>query len=125
VNEKTHTFWAFRRFIDRLACVADEYGLTAEVRSEAWTTQECPNCGSTDRTTRHRDTLTCGCGYEGHADLTASETFLRRQPDAVGPMARPVCLTWDDHDWSESPRSPGRASPNEEHTNPQVASVGQ
>ncbi|WP_254535937.1 RNA-guided endonuclease InsQ/TnpB family protein [Halomarina litorea] len=121
-NAKTHNFWAFRQFIDRLACTAEEYGMEVEVRSEAWTSQECPNCGSTERTTRHRDTLMCPCGFEGHADLTASETFLRRQTDDAvpRPMARPVCLTWNDHDWSESPRS----CSNEERTNPQVASVG-
>ncbi|WP_148415072.1 RNA-guided endonuclease TnpB family protein [Haloferax sp. KTX1] len=138
-NAKTHNFWAFRQFIDRLACTAEEYGISVEVRSEAWTSQECPNCGSTDRTTRHRDTLTCPCGFEGHADLTASETFLRRhqnsersdwrtrhavsrqrQTDVARPMARPVRLKWNDHDWSESPRS----CSNEERTNPQVASVG-
>jgi len=139
-NAKTHNFWAFRAFIDRLACTAEEYGMAVEVRSEAWTSQECPNCGSVDRTTRHRDTLTCPCGFEGNADLTASETFLKRHQNSESsdrrtrhvvsrqrqttvsrPMARPVCLKWDDHDWSESPRSP---RPNEEHTNPQVASVG-
>ncbi|WP_254824872.1 RNA-guided endonuclease InsQ/TnpB family protein [Haloglomus halophilum] len=119
-NEKTHNFWAFRAFIDRLACTAEEYGMTVEIRSEAWTSQECPQCGSTDRTTRHRDSLTCPCGFDGHADLTASETFLKRQTTAARPMARPVCLKWDDHNWSESSRS----VPNEEHTNPQVASVG-
>lgn len=119
-NAKTHNFWAFRAFIDRLACTAEEYGISVEVRSEAWTSQECPQCGSTDRTTRHRDTLTCPCGFEGHADLTASGTFLRRQTDVPRPMARPVRLKWNDHDWSESPRS----VPNEERTNPQVASVG-
>ncbi|WP_224450254.1 RNA-guided endonuclease InsQ/TnpB family protein [Haloprofundus salilacus] len=119
-NEKTHNFWAFRAFIKRLACTAEEYGMTVEVRSEAWTSQECLQCGSTDRTTRHRDTLTCPCGFEAHADLTASETFLRRHTDVARPMARPVRLKWDDHDWSESPRS----VPNEERTNPQVASVG-
>jgi len=110
-----------------------------EVRSEAWTSQECPQCGSTERTTRHRDTLTCSCGFGGHADLTASETFLRRhqnsessdwrtrhgvsgqrQTTVARPMARPVRLKWNDHDWSESPRS----CSNEERTNPQVASVG-
>jgi len=80
-----------------------------------------PQCGSTDRTTRHRDTLTCPCGFEGHADLTASETFLKRQTAVSRSMARPVCLKWDDHRWSESPRSPRS---NEEYTNPQVASVG-
>ncbi len=120
-NAKTHNFWAFRVFIDRLVCTAEEYGMNVEVRSEAWTSQECPQCGSTERTTRHRDTLACPCGFEGHADLTASETFLRRQTTVARPMARPVRLKWDDHDWSESSRS----CSNEERTNPQVASVGQ
>jgi putative transposase len=117
-NQKTHNFWAFRAFIDRLACTAEEYGLTIEVRPEAWTSQTCPTCGSTAGTTRHQDTLTCTCGFEGHADLTASETFLRNNSDCeVRPMARPVCLKWDDHRWSASPRA---HRPNEEHTHPQV-----
>ena len=136
-NAKTHNFWAFRAFIDRLACTAEEFGITVEVRPEAWTSQECPSCGSPTDTTRHRDTLTCPCGFEGHADLTASETFLRRHQnskssdwqtrdevsrqrhdtDVPRPMARPVCLKWDDHSWSESP---GSLRPNEERTDPQV-----
>ena len=115
-NAKTHNFWAFRAFINRLACTAEEYGMEVEVRSEAWTSQECPNCGSTDRTTRHQDSLTCACGFDGHADLTASETFLRRHSDVVRPMARPVRFKWDDHSWSAS----SRACPNEQRTNPQV-----
>jgi putative transposase len=112
-NAKTHNFWAFRAFITRLETTAEEYGMAVEERSEAWTSQECPQCGSIDRTTRHQDTLTCTCGFEGHADLTASETFLRRQTNVPRPMAWPVCLKWDDHHWSESPRS---HRPNEEHT---------
>jgi putative transposase len=120
-NTKTHNFWAFRAFVTRLAYTAEEYGISVEVRSEAWTSQECPQCGSTERTTRHRDTLMCPCGFEGHADLTASETFLRRQTTVTRSMARPVRLKWDDHNWSESPRS---HRPNEERANPQVASVG-
>ena len=116
-NAKTHNFWAFKQFTERLACTAAEYGISVEVRSEAWTSQECPQCGSTNRTTRHQDTLTCPCGFEGHADLTASETFLRQQTEqAVRPMARPVRFQWDDHDWSESPRSHER--PNEQRTDP-------
>ena len=105
-NAKTHNFWAFKQFTKRLICTAAEYGIAVKVRSEAWTSQECPQCGSTDRTTRHQDTLTCPCGFEGHADLTASKTFLRGYTEqAVRPMARPVRFEWDDHDWSESPRS--------------------
>jgi len=131
-NAKTHNFWAFKQFTERLACTAEEYRISVEVRSEAWTSQECPQCGSTDRTTRHQDTLTCPCGFEGHADLTASETFLERHSEkAVRPMARPVSseivdfrdaenaqrfparFQWDDHTWSESPRS---HRPNEQRT---------
>ena len=106
VNAKTHNFWAFRAFIDRLACTAEEYGITIEARSEAWTSQTCPNCGSTTDTIRHQDTLTCSCGFEGHADLVASESFLRRYTDVPRPMARPVRFEWDSHEWLESPRSP-------------------
>ncbi len=78
VNAKTHNFWAFRAFINRLAYTVEEYGITVEARSEAWTSQECPDCGERDETVHHRDTLMCPCGFEGHADLTASETFLNR-----------------------------------------------
>ncbi len=78
-NAKTHNFWALRAFVTRLAYTAEEDGIPVEVRSEAWTSQECPNCGSTEDMTRHRDRLTCPCGFEGHTDLTVSETFLKRQ----------------------------------------------
>ena len=132
VNEKTHQFWAYRSFIDRLATTAEEYDITIEVESEAYTTAECPVCGERDDTDRNGDVFRCSCGYEGHADLDASRTFLERQVSTnleVGSMARPVCLKWDDHNWSESARSPERASPNEERTNRstgdgKLASVG-
>ncbi|TKX78152.1 transposase [Halorubrum sp. SD626R] len=132
VNEKTHQFWAYRSFIDRLATTAEEYGITVEVRSEAYTTAECPVCGEREKTERNGDVFRCSCGYEGHADLGASRTFLERQAGVnldVGSMARPVRLKWDDHIWSELSRSPERASPNEERTNRstrtgKLASVG-
>ncbi len=118
-NAKTHNFWAFKQFTERVVCTAEEYGISVKVRSEAWTSQECPQCGSIDRTTRHQDTLTCPCGFDGHADLTASETFLKRHTSKeVRPMARPVRFEWDDHHWSESPRSPARDSPKEQRTDP-------
>jgi len=115
-NAKTHNFWAFKKFTERLVCTAEEYGISVEVRSEAWTSQECPQCGDTDRTTRHQDTLTCPCGFEGHADLTASETFLRRHTkQAVSPMARAVRFEWDSHEWLEVSHS---HRPKEQRTDP-------
>ena len=138
-NAKTHNFWSFKQFTERLACTAEKYGIAVEVRSEAWTSQECLQCGSTDRTTRHQDTLTCPCGFEGHADLAASETFLRRHQNsessdwrtrreasrqrhteqAVRPMARPVWFEWDDHEWSGTPHP--HESPKGQRTDPSTA----
>jgi hypothetical protein len=69
---------------------------------------------------RHENSLTCPCGFEGHADLVASESFLRRQNTAVGAMARPVYLKWNKHSWREhhSPPSIGvETTANEECTN--------
>lgn len=95
VNEKTHQFCAYRSFIDRLATTAEEYGITVEVRPEAYTTAECPACGEREKTERDGDEFWCPCGYEGHADLDASRTFLGQQAGTnpeVGSMARPVRL---------------------------------
>jgi putative transposase len=130
VNEKTHQFWAFRAFIDRLSYTAEEYGITVKVKSEADTTRTCPACGEQDDTDRDGDLFRCPCGHEAHADLCASRTFLEQQAgEEVGSMARPVRLKWDDHNWSELPHSPERASPNEKRTNRstgdgKLASVG-
>jgi putative transposase len=127
VNEKTHNFWAYRRFINRLECVCEEYGIAVEEESEAWTSQTCSECGERDETVRHEDSLTCSCGFEGHADLVASESFLRQQNSAVGPMARPVYLKWDNHDWRDHHSPPSIAvetTTNEEYTNQSTASGG-
>ena len=122
VNEKTHQFWAFRAFLKRLAATAEEYGIAVEYRSEAYTTVECPSCGERERTERRGALFRCRCGHEDHADLGASRTFLERQDGstvAVRSMARPVCLTWDNHRWRSTTDAPPvrRPNPNEEHTN--------
>jgi len=120
VNEKTHNFWAYRRFINRLESVCEEYGIAVADESEAWTSQECPGCGKREETIRHEDSLTCPCGFEGHADLVASESFLRRQTNAVGSMARPVYLKWNNHSWRGDHSPPSIAvetTANEEYTN--------
>jgi putative transposase len=127
VNEKTHNFWAYRRFINRLEDVCEEYGITVKEESEAWTSQECPACGERDDTIRHEDSLTCSCGFEGHADLVASESFLRQQNTTVRAMARPVYLKWNKHEWREHHSSPSitvETTANEDYTNQSTAPSG-
>ena len=127
VNEKTHNFWAYRRFINRLESVCEEYGIAVKEESEAWTSQECPECGEREGTVRHKDSLSCPeCGFEGHADLVASESFLRQQNNAVGSMARPVYLKWNNHNWREHHTSPSIAgtTANEAYTSQSTAAGG-
>ena len=127
VNEKTHNFWAYRRFINRLEDVCEEYGIKLEEESEAWTSQECPECGKREETVRHGDSLTCICGFEGHADLVASESFLRQQNTTVGSMARPVYLKWNKHSWREDHSPPSVAvetTANEECTTQSTTASG-
>jgi putative transposase len=119
VNEKTHQFWAFAQFTERLKDVCEEYGITVDVVSEAWTTQMCPQCGERDETVRcGRDFHCSRCHWEGHADIDASHKFLAEQTDKeiAGPMARPVHLTWDNHEWRIDQSSPplSGANPSED-----------
>lgn len=120
-NAKTHNFWAFRAFMDRLAYTAAEFGITVKIKPEANTTRECPECGEREATVRSGDSFWCPCGYEGHADLDASVKFLAQETsDEVGPMARPARLKWDDHRWSELSRS----CPSEVRADQQKTSAG-
>ena len=78
VNAKTHQFWAFQAFINRLSYTTEEYGITVKVESEADTTRTCPACGEREQTDRDGDVFRCPCGHEAHADLCASRTFLEQ-----------------------------------------------
>jgi putative transposase len=113
VNEKTHQFWSHGRFRRRLREVLEgEYGIAVTEVNEAGTSSTCPECGG-ETVHREGELLTCSdCGFEGHADLAASENLLVANTD--GSMARPAVsrantterahrsvarLKWDDHRW--------------------------
>lgn len=128
VNEKTHLFWAFNRFVNRLECVCEEYGIEVVERSEKDTSRECPECGEREETTRNGDYFACSCGFEGHADLKASRVFLERETErsSVGPMARPVRLEWNNQEWRRIRTAPTfrRTNAKEERTNRSTRLVG-
>jgi putative transposase len=91
LNEMLKHFWAVKQFTDQLRSVCEVYGIEVAERTEAWTSQTCPECGVQTETVQHREMLACPCGFEGHADLTAAEPFFRQNTEQqVRPMARPV-----------------------------------
>lgn len=111
-NLKARAFWAHRQCLERLTNVCEEYRIEVRSISEAWTSQTCPICGRREQTHRHRETLTCQCGFEGHADLVASRNLLEQAMNKeVRPTARPVRFKWDNHQWH--PVEGAAVSPNE------------
>jgi len=100
VNEKTHNFWAFKKFIHRLACVCEEYGISLETESEAWTSQTCPERGDHEKTVRHEDTLTCPCGFEGTPTSRRQRRSFGKTAIAKSGRWHGPCDSRDDHDWS-------------------------
>jgi putative transposase len=118
-NRKLTEFWAHRRFTGRLESLCEEHGIELQSVSEFNSSRECPDCGSVTETYRHRERLTCSCGYDGHADLTAARTILNRErTDRPRPMARPVRFQWDNHRWRSTTDVPSWTNPNEQRTNP-------
>ena len=85
VNEKTHDFWAVKKFIHRLACVYEEYGISLEAESEAGTSQTCPECDDHEETVRP----------QGYADVSV---WLRGTQEKA--TRRTAIGTWQ-------PREPG------------------
>jgi len=76
-----------------------ENNIFLEAESKACTSQTCPERGGHKETVHHEETPACSSGFEAHADLTASETFLRENSDTEArPMALPVRFECDKHD---------------------------
>lgn len=88
VNEKTHQFWSHGWFRRRLHEVLEgEYGISMREVDEAGSSSTCPDCGS-GGVDRNGEVLAChDCGFEGHADVAASENLLC---EFGGSMARPA-----------------------------------
>ncbi|MDP6626800.1 MAG: transposase [Methanopyri archaeon] len=67
-----HNFWSHRFLLERLQCVAQEYGIKVTTIDERGTSSVCPWCGGTSLTKRGR-LLKCGtCGIEAHRDTVGA-----------------------------------------------------
>ena len=111
VNEKTHAFWSHRQLLDRIELTLGDVGIAVQEVSEADSSSECPECGSSD-VTRDGDSFRChDCELDAHSDVVGAWNILQSE---VGPMARPAALSaergrdaptdgaywqWNDHDW--------------------------
>jgi len=68
MNQRLHQ-WAYGEFDRMIEYKAKLAGITVERVDEAYTSQECPQCGHRKKPTGRK--YSCGkCGFHGHRDLT-------------------------------------------------------
>ena len=71
--------WNVRYWLTRLQQVCERNRVSFRTVSPRYTSQQCSNCGHTDRRNRNGELFRClGCGYEANADVQASRNILAR-----------------------------------------------
>jgi putative transposase len=75
-------------------------GMTVKRVGEAYTSQECPSCGS--RYKPHGREYICGCGFEGHRDLVGAANIRKKylgqeSVRVAGEMASPTGVRYRPH----------------------------
>ena len=72
VNEKNHAFWSHRQLLERIQLTLGDVGITVQEVSEANSSSECPECGSSD-VTRNGDSFRChDCELDAHSDVAGA-----------------------------------------------------
>jgi IS605 OrfB family transposase len=71
--------WSYRKTINKLNTLCDEYGITMVKVSPSYTSQTCSSCGHVDKNSRNREEFLCtGCRYEIDADHNAAINIYNR-----------------------------------------------
>lgn len=71
--------WNVRYWLGTLQRKCEDDRVSFRTVSPRYTSQQCSQCGFTDRKNRHGELFRClGCGYEANADVQASRNILAR-----------------------------------------------
>jgi putative transposase len=72
VNEKSRTFWFHRQLLERIELTLGDGGITVQEVSEAGSSSECPECGSSN-VTRTGYSFRChDCELDVHSERSQS-----------------------------------------------------
>jgi len=88
VNQKIHQ-WAFRKVTEQLIYKAEAVGIRVVKVSERNTSQECPVCGTRNRT-KDRIYRCSNCGFVHHRDIVGALNILRRYLASIGAISTVV-----------------------------------
>ena len=88
VNQKIHQ-WAFRKLAEQLLCKAEAVGIRVVKVSERNTSQECPVCGTKNKT-KNRVYRCRKCGFVHHRDIVGAVNILRRYLASIGAISTVV-----------------------------------
>ncbi|CBH23670.1 IS605 family transposase orfB [Salinibacter ruber M8] len=101
MNQRLHQ-WAYGEFARMIAYKARLAGMTVERVDEAYTSQECPQCGHRKKPSGRE--YSCGeCGFHGHRDVVGAANIQRKyvgsddQTRLPGVMASPSGVRFHPH----------------------------
>ncbi len=73
-NEKNLHSWSFYRLAQFIEYKAKMAGIGVEYVNPAYTSQECPKCGTLNKSKGR--SYVCGCGYRNHRDIVGAINIL-------------------------------------------------
>ncbi|WP_259114764.1 RNA-guided endonuclease InsQ/TnpB family protein [Salinibacter ruber] len=77
MNQRLHQ-WAYGEFARMIEYKAKLAGITVERIDEAYTSQDCPQCGHRKKPSGRNYTCS-GCGFHGHRDVVGAANIRRRE----------------------------------------------
>jgi len=64
--------WSFFQFQSLLEYKCSFEGVRVAYVDPRYTSQKCNQCGTIEKTNRHKSKYTCFCGYSNHSDINAA-----------------------------------------------------
>lgn len=90
---KSAASWTYCRVIEAIQQKAQQYRVRVVLVPPAWTSQECPQCGMTNKLNRQGEDFKCiNCGHHDRADVVGARNVLRRALELAGSLESPVLV---------------------------------
>lgn len=83
--------WTYCRVIEAVTQKAQEHRVRPVAVPPAYTSQECPGCGTVHKLNRKAQEFHCiSCGYQSHADVVGAVNVLNKALQLVGNLESPM-----------------------------------
>jgi len=77
VNRMINNYWSYDKLYHRIACKAEEQGITMILLDESYTSMTCPKCNHKSHENKQDRVFSCvACGYNDDRDIVGAKNIL-------------------------------------------------